>query len=788
MFKNLKIKTKIAIIIGLLIFFNTLIVGFMSYNSAQKSLQESTFAQLTSVRSIKKNAILSYFGTIKNFALAASFDKTFIDGMRDLSLAFKNLNVDDKSPAFKNTEDNVKKYYSTSVAAKFTELTGKSNDASALMPHFPKSVFLQNEYCANNPNAIGSKSAFTKGATDNEYNKMHALYHPYISSIASNMSFITDLYLVDMEGNTVYTYAKDIDFATNLTSGALANSNLAKAYQQSIGASEDQVSLTDFKEYAGAYSLPAAFISTPLYEDGKQTGVLIFQLFMGDLNKIMTGDKRWKEEGLGETGETYLVGTDGKLRTTSRSFEENTEEYYKTLAANGYGTDVIDDIKTSKTPVMVQELKTEAVQQVNTGKSGDILTNDYRNIPVLSSFEQIDVLGVKWGILSERDQAEAFAAVSSLRNTVIIVGIVVLLIAVIVAIFIANTISKPIVLLVDKIKTVAMGDLTVEITSASKDEVGQALDSMKEMVMKLREIIGSIMSGSDNILAASTQMASTSQQMSQGATEQASSVEEVSSSMEQMVANIQQNTSNSSQTEKISNQAAKDIISSSDAVGETVTSMKTIAGKISIIGEIARQTNLLALNAAVEAARAGEHGKGFAVVAAEVRKLAERSQLSASEIDEVSKKSVDIAVNSGELLKTVVPNIQKTANLVQEISASSIEQNSGAEQVNSAIQQLNQVVQENAAASEEMAAGAEELNAQAETLKDVISFFKINNNENGSQKKHNATAKVKIENTTTEKAKTNEKAPAHQHFVKTSVKPKLKLEAMNSNDADFERF
>jgi methyl-accepting chemotaxis protein len=782
MFKNQKIKTKIAIVIGLLIFLNTLIVGFMSYNSAQKALQESTFGQLTSVRSIKKNALQSYFGTIKNFALAVSFDKTFIDGMRDLSAAFQKLPADTKTPGYDLAQEKVSNFYNTTVNAKFAEVSGKNADVSALMPKDPRSVILQNEYCAGNPNPIGSKSNFTKGVGDFEYNKVHELYHPFISSVASNMSFITDLYLIDMEGNSVYTYSKDIDFGINLTNGSFANSNLTKAYKESIGASEDKVSLTDFAEYNGAYTMPAAFISTPLYENGKQTGVLIFQLFMADLNKIMTGDKKWAEEGLGKTGETYLVGPEGKLRTTSRSFEENPADYYKVLGENGYSNDVIEDIKSAKTPVMVQELKTDAVQQATSGKSGDILTFDYRHVPVLSSFEAIDVLGLKWGILSERDQEEAFAPIASLRNTVIVVGLVVLIIAILVSIFIATTISKPIVTLVDKIKVVATGDLTVNIEANSKDEVGQALGAMRGMVEKLREVIGFVMSSSDNITSTSTQMSSSAQQLSQGATEQASSVEEISASMEQMAANIQQNTNNSKQTEKIAAQAAKDVDDSNQAVGKTVQSMKTIASKISIIGEISRQTNLLALNAAVEAARAGEHGKGFAVVAAEVRKLAERSQLAASEIDELSVASVDVAQNSGQLLSSVVPNIQKTSDLVQEISASSIEQNSGAQQVNSAIQQLNQVVQENAATAEEMAAGAEELTSQAEAFREVIAFFKVENST-----KNNSTKP--LSNSKTQKPQVTVEKKAHAPVVtKKASQQKISLVAADELDSEYQKF
>jgi len=224
-------------------------------------------------------------------------------------------------------------------------------------------------------------------------------------------------------------------------------------------------------------------------------------------------------------------------------------------------------------------------------------------------------------------------------------------------------------------KRVAAGDLTIVSEKDQKNQGGDLDAALQEMVYKIRSIVGDITSSANNIAAASTQMNSSSQQVSQGATEQAASAEEVSSSMEQMSSNIGQNTDNAQQTEKIALQAAQDIQEGSIAVNQTVDSMKTIAAKISIIEEIARQTNLLALNAAVEAARAGEHGKGFAVVAAEVRKLAERSQLAATEINTLSSTSVDIAEKSGKLLERIVPNIQKTSRLVQEIAASSREQN-----------------------------------------------------------------------------------------------------------------
>lgn len=246
--------------------------------------------------------------------------------------------------------------------------------------------------------------------------------------------------------------------------------------------------------------------------------------------------------------------------------------------------------------------------------------------------------------------------------------------------------------------------------------------NITNIVSKLKELISFVQTASENISSASTQMSSSSQQMSEGATEQAASAEELSSSMEEIASIIQQNTDNALQTEKIATKVAADIVEGNKAVNHTVQSMKEIADRISVIGDIARQTNLLALNAAVEAARAGDYGKGFAVVASEVRKLAERSQVAALEIDNLSKAGVIIAEKSGKLLEEIVPEMQKTSKLVQEISLSSIEQNTGANEVNKAIQQLNQVIQQNAATSEEMAASSEELSSQAEQLKEVISF------------------------------------------------------------------
>ncbi|MFK5894759.1 MAG: methyl-accepting chemotaxis protein [Pseudomonadota bacterium] len=320
--------------------------------------------------------------------------------------------------------------------------------------------------------------------------------------------------------------------------------------------------------------------------------------------------------------------------------------------------------------------------------------------------------------------------------TVLIVGsFISTVVGILIALYISHLIGKPLAKVVVQARKIAQGDLTGQLEINQTDEIGVLADALTDMQNKLSEVVSEVKSSAGSISQSSTQLSESIQDLSSGSSEQAASVEETSSSLEEMSANVNQNADNAKQTEKMAETVAVQAKEGGEAVKETVSAMKNIADKIGIIEDIAYQTNLLALNAAIEAARAGEHGKGFAVVAAEVRKLAGRSEEAAGEISTLAKNSVSVSEKAGGLLDEIVPSIQKTADLVQEITASSEEQASGINEINGAMTQLDTVTQNNAALSEELASTAEEMNSQALTMEDLMAFFTISGGNTHSKNK-----------------------------------------------------
>jgi methyl-accepting chemotaxis protein len=430
---------------------------------------------------------------------------------------------------------------------------------------------------------------------------------------------------------------------------------------------------------------------------------------------------------------TMIAAKDNGIRAeekqsieTSRAVYKEAMENMERLDRSEKGKAILSSVK--ELLVKGKEINNRVTALVDTGRrdeANDLYMTQTR--PLMAKVNEGYAQLAKYQ--KERNEADskiALDAYATARDFLIGIGIFALCFGIATACYITASVRRPLQQCVRFSESIAGGDLTTKVEVDRKDELGRLISTFNTMSAKLKGIVGEVQAAAGNVTAGSQQLSGSTEEMSQGATEQAASAEEVSSSMEQMAANIRQNADNAQETEKIALKAAQDAQEGGKAVIETVSAMKEIANKISIIEEIARQTNLLALNAAIEAARAGEHGKGFAVVATEVRKLAERSQLAAGEINKLSASSVEVAEKAGEMLARIVPDIRRTAELVSEITAASNEQNAGAEQINKAVQQLDQVIQQNASATEEMSSTCEELSSQAEQLHQTIGFFKVN--------------------------------------------------------------
>ncbi len=702
----MNIARKIPVTIVVLALISAAATGALSYLRASDELHAGAEDKLIALTMAKRSFISSYLGTIHQDLMAQAENPLIRKALQDFSNGWNALG--------------------TNVGEKLTKI-----------------------YIDGNPNPVGEKLRLDMGNDGSEYSKAHGIYHPWLRGFLEKRGYY-DIFLFDRDGNVAYTVFKESDFATNILNGTWKNTGLAQAFKASIGAKGGEVAFFDFKPYAPSNDAPASFISTPVTDEtGNVIGVLAFQMPIGRINEIMQ-----TTDGMGETGESYLVGEDTLMRSDSRFSSEST--------------------------ILKTKVDTVSVKKAMAGESGVLEIDDYRGVPVVSAYAPVEFLGTKWSVISEVDQEEIFAPLFWLLISIVVEVLILSVVVACVGIYLGRGISTPITRITQAMRVLADGDKTVEIPGNGRaDEIGDmskavlvfkdnmiradALAAQEAEAAKQREkraqTISELTSGFDQDISAvlktlgsasgemqstSTGMSSTAEETSRqssivaAAAEQASTnVQTVASATEELSASIAEINQQVTQSSAVASRAVEDAEQTNIQVRGLAEAAQKIGDVVSLISDIAEQTNLLALNATIEAARAGDAGKGFAVVAAEVKNLATATSRAT---DEITAQITGIQSET-EGAVSAIASISTTINEISEISAaiaSAVEEqgaatleitrnvqeaSAGTSEVTSNIVSVNEAAGATGAAAEQVLNAAGELSRESESLRHKVETF-----------------------------------------------------------------
>ena len=783
MFKKDKIGTKLLLAILVPALLSIGVISLMGFVVAKQTLEEQSFKQLMAVRESKKKQIENYFQQIRKQIRTFSEDRMIIDAMLQFNSRFF---MGRPSELSRSDEDQLRDYYKTEFLPRLNKNLEQAANIESFWPKEEIVLAIQFEYLAANTFPTGEKDSKIDSITKNPYSEAHVKYHPIIRNYLKTFGYY-DIFLIDHEsGNIVYSVFKEVDFGTSLLDGPYKDTNFAKAFRAArMATKKDFVLMTDFEPYFPSYNAPAAFIASPIFQGEKKIGVLIFQMPIVEINRVMTGDNNWEREGLGQSGETYLIGLDHKMRNNSRFLIEDKQNYLSQIKKLGVDSKVFRQIENLQTTILLQEIHTEVTDAALAGKTGTKIIEDYRRIPVLSAYAPVNIPDVQWAILSEIDEAEAFDIITTIRNYLGGFLFLVLLLLSGLAFFIARTITRPVNDLVAMSMDIAQGegDLTKRMEVATKDELGDLSTWFNMFLERLNNMVSEIKKHAANINVSSQEMALGNQDLSNRTNQQSSSLEETATAMEEINSIVQNNAEDAKNANEITQKAQKSVVDSRtellDAVNnsiemnqdmlqnlqstnkdvvsameEIMESSKKIEGIITLMNDIAFQTNLLALNASVEAARAGEHGKGFAVVASEVRKLAHRSSKASTEIGVLIQTSLEHInsgrnlVNDGEEgmdemrtkietmlnnlksesdsnLNGILTSVKEVSEVMENIKVASEEQAEGVDQINKAIADMDRITQENSALVEQNTTASQHMAQEAENLEELLNTFKV---------------------------------------------------------------
>jgi class 3 adenylate cyclase len=481
--KRLSIASKLIIMLLGVSGLSILLTAYLGYRSGKSNLTERVFNQLTSVRASKSYQIESYFKNIRSHIETLSETPSVIQAMEDFTRAYHQLDKVNLDP---QAQAKLRQYYQKDFLPRLAKTKEGTPVLESFLPQTLASNYLQYYYIADNPNQVGKKEVLTAAKDGSDYSNVHARNHPIFRNLIQKFGYY-DLFLIDPEGNIVYTVYKETDFTSNLHHGTYSDSNLARLVREVKEAKDKNYArIIDFEAYSPSYGAPAAFIAAPIFDGSRFLGVLAVQLPVDEINNVMTGNGQWTGDGLGKTGESYIVGEDYLMRSVSRFWLETPETYLKTLRSLGVSPLILERIRQYKTSILEQKVQTVGVEQALAGKQGTEIIKDYRDVPVLSSFAPLKIEGLNWVILSEMDLAEAYAPIDAVARQLLIWATLLMLLVTLLAMALAGLFVKPIKRLISMARLVKGGQLDAITPLDTEDELGELSVSFQEMVGSLR--------------------------------------------------------------------------------------------------------------------------------------------------------------------------------------------------------------------------------------------------------------------------------------------------------------
>ncbi|NJK40255.1 MAG: HAMP domain-containing protein [Acaryochloridaceae cyanobacterium SU_2_1] len=484
LFTKLSIQSKLTLMLLGVSISSILVIAYIGYNSGKTNLTRSIFNQLTSLRAAKSYEVQNFFDKLNRQARFMSINPATTEAMVALKKGYENLNSKGISP---ERQGAIRTYYQQEFIPQLTANSEGDPQAKTFQPIGNSESYLQYHYTI-------TSSDFEKKAKVNDpgdgslYSKAHRQFHPVFRQLTQEFQY-EDFFLIDAAtGKVVYTVYKGVDFGTDLNSGPYAKSVLAQAYQQVLQNNEPKfVTLTDFAPYRPSYDQPTAIIASPIFQEGKLIGIMALQINPQEIDRVMTNQNRWQETGLGKSGETYLVGSDHLLRSNSRFLLQDPEAYFKNLQQQGASPTKIKRMQRQQNSILEQEVKTEATEQAALGNSGIARIEDYRGVPVLSSYARLKIENLDWSILAQINTDEAFEPIFQFQKRVLISTALLILVITVLALFLSRLFVQPIQKLMTGFQQLGAGKTTVRVEMEAQDEFQDLGSSFNRMVENLQQ-------------------------------------------------------------------------------------------------------------------------------------------------------------------------------------------------------------------------------------------------------------------------------------------------------------